>query len=63
MNTVDVIKQKDNVRANEAAESLRRLTAPAMGTLIQNLCNDNMGSRLVAALQAELQDRSYQSGV
>ena len=31
--------------------------------MIENLCKDNMGSNLVAGLQAELQDLTYRSGV
>ena len=63
MSTVDIIANKDQMRANEIAESIRRLTAPGMALLIENLCIDNMGSNLVAGLQAELQDQTYRSGV
>jgi len=63
MNTIDIVVNKDQVRASEAAEAIRRLTAPGIAILIENLCKDNMGSNLVAGLQAELQDQTYRSGV
>ena len=39
MNTVDIIANKDQMRANEIAESIRRLTAPGIALLIENLLN------------------------
>lgn len=63
MNTADIIANKDQVRADEAAESIRRLTSKGLALMIENLCKDNMGSNLVAGLQAELQDQTYRSGV
>jgi|TARA_B100001094_G_scaffold326341_1_gene382286 hypothetical protein len=63
MSTQDIIANKDQIRGNEAAESIRRLTASGLALMIENLCKDNMGSNLVAGLQAELQDLTYRSGV
>ena len=63
MNTIDIVASKDSIRGDEAAEAIRRLTAPGIAILIENLCRDNMGSNLVAGLQAELQDQTYRSGV
>ena len=43
------------------AELIRRMDSPKLAELVVRLCEDNMGSKLVAALQAELQDESYRS--
>jgi len=47
----------------EIAESIRRLNSAELGQLIEKLCQDNMGSKLVTGLQAEIQDQTYMTEV
>jgi len=66
MSTADIAKANTAIRLGNVeaiAESIRRLDGPAIGKLIELLCQDNMGTKLVHALEAEIQDQTYRSEV
>ena len=66
MNTKDTIqepKSKTRAAIGFIAESIRRLDAQELATLVTVLCQDNMGSKLATALQYENLDKQFQSGV
>ena len=66
MNTKDTIqepKSKTRAAIGFIAESIRRLDAQELATLVTALCQDNMGSKLATALQYENLDKQFQSGV
>lgn len=44
-------------KAAKISEDIKRLSSPELAELCQLLTDDNMGGKLVAGLQAELQDR------
>jgi len=45
------------------SEDIKRLSSPELADLAAKLTEDNMGSKLIAAIQAELQDKDYKEKV
>ena len=46
-------------KPQKISEDIKRLTSPEFAELAAKLTEDNLGSKLIAAIQAELQDKDY----